>query len=129
MLRLTTGHRVEGWVLPYRPLGPCHAEGCPNKAVASGLCREHYLQRRWQLDQERPTAAERGYDYDWRKRRERFLRANPECVVCGEPATDVDHILSLAQGGTGDDDNLQALCHVCHSRKSARQDGGFGHKR
>jgi 5-methylcytosine-specific restriction protein A len=26
-------------------------------------------------------------------------------------------------------DNLSALCHACHSRKTATQDGGFGHPR
>lgn len=26
-----------------------------------------------------------------------------------------------------DSTNLQALCHSCHSRKTAREDRGFGH--
>jgi 5-methylcytosine-specific restriction protein A len=26
-------------------------------------------------------------------------------------------------------DNVQSLCPMCHSRKTAKEDGGFGHKR
>ena len=37
-------------------------------------------------------------------------------------ATDVDHIIALAKGGTNALTNLQTLCHACHSRKTARVD-------
>lgn len=41
-----------------------------------------------------------------------------------EPATDVDHIISRAKGGTDERSNLQPLCHACHSEKTNREDGG-----
>lgn len=44
--------------------------------------------------------------------------------MCGERATDVDHVLARARGGTNDWVNLEALCHGCHSRKTNRVDGG-----
>jgi 5-methylcytosine-specific restriction protein A len=52
------------------------------------------------------------------------LASHPLCAVCDEPATDVDHIDGNARNN--DVHNLQSLCHSCHSRKTARQDGGFG---
>lgn len=53
------------------------------------------------------------------------LRREPlcrECWVHGRvtEATQVDHIVPLAEGGTNDPDNLQSLCHSCHSRKTAK---------
>lgn len=54
-----------------------------------------------------------------------FLRQHPLCVDpfgvhCGTlvPATDVDHVVARRAGGSERDDNLQALCHGCHTRKT-----------
>jgi 5-methylcytosine-specific restriction protein A len=90
-----------------------------------GYCETHVVVR---VVEERPSPAERGYDYEWRKARARFLRSHPYCEVCGALATDADHRLPLRAGGTHDEGNLQALCHACHSRKTAREDGGFGNR-
>jgi 5-methylcytosine-specific restriction endonuclease McrA len=52
----------------------------------------------------------------------------PDCACgCGQPATDVDHIVSRAAGGSDDHANLQSLAHGHHSRKTVLHDGGFGH--
>jgi 5-methylcytosine-specific restriction enzyme A len=55
----------------------------------------------------------------WKKLRRYHLSCQPLCVVCGKPATDVDHIKPISQGGepwaVG---NLQSLCHGCHSVKT-----------
>ena len=47
------------------------------------------------------------------------------------PATDVDHIIPHKgnEDLMWDEENLQALCHACHSRKTAAEDGGFGNIR
>ena len=79
----------------------------------------------------RATSAQRGYDRQWRKRRKSYLARHPLCVLCDacgyvEQATQVDHVVPLARGGADTDDNLQALCAMCHSRKTAREVWGCG---
>ncbi len=61
------------------------------------------------------------------------LRSSP---LCQDPyqdhpgrvvvATEVDHIVPLAAGGSNTIDNLQPLCRSCHSKKTVKEDGGFG---
>ncbi len=36
-------------------------------------------------------------------------------------ATQVDHIVPKALGGTDDEPNLQAICSACHKAKTARE--------
>jgi len=73
----------------------------------------------------RGSSSQRGYGAAWRKLRHKFLKAHPLCH-CGQLATDVDHILAKAKGGKDEWSNLRALCHRCHSAKTASEDGGFG---
>ena len=81
----------------------------------------------------RASAWRRGYDNRWRKIRAAQLAMEPLCRMClaeGKytPATDVDHIIPH-RGNPRlmyDVDNLQSLCHSCHSRKTVLEDGGFG---
>ena len=71
----------------------------------------------------RPSASRRGgYDLKaWRNLRAMALHRQPLCVACrSKPSTDVDHIVPIAEGGGNEAGNLQALCHACHSRKTAR---------
>lgn len=61
----------------------------------------------------------------WRRLRARILRERPWCEHpgCREPATDVDHITPIEDGGDPwDEDNLQPLCHPHHSEKTATVD-------
>ena len=81
----------------------------------------------------RLSAHRRGYGSAWRERRILFLQRNPLCAHClaagrTTPATDVDHVVAKARGGTDDPRNLQALCHACHSTKTAAEDGAFGRR-
>jgi 5-methylcytosine-specific restriction enzyme A len=71
------------------------------------------------------TPAQQGYDSAWQRIRAAVLRHYPYCVECGAKATDVDHVLPKTQGGSDDSTNLQPLCHACHSRKTARETGGW----
>ncbi|PKH12613.1 HNH endonuclease [Pseudomonas sp. 43NM1] len=60
----------------------------------------------------------------WRRRRATILlRDHYTCRVCGliTDQLEVDHIVNLAQGGSDDDDNLQAICIPCHKVKTARE--------
>lgn len=74
----------------------------------------------------RPSAAARGYGTDWRKLRATLMPPGTPCRCCGKPASHLDHIKPKASGGTDDPSNLQPLCATCHSRKTDREDGGFG---
>jgi 5-methylcytosine-specific restriction endonuclease McrA len=40
--------------------------------------------------------------------------------MCGDRATDVDHIIELARGGTNTIDNVQPLCKPCHIHKTTQ---------
>lgn len=79
----------------------------------------------------RPSPAKRGYGRAWQRQSKLYLQEHPLCVMCAQRgltvvAQHVDHIIPRAEGGADDEGNLQALCHPCHSRKTATRDGGFG---
>lgn len=45
----------------------------------------------------------------------------------GEALVDgIDHIIPRSRGGIDDPNNLQGMCHTCHSRKTAIEDGRWG---
>lgn len=108
---------------------PCRHYGCP-KVVKSrnqqGYCDDHASQRTgWAKTQSRKgNTTQRGYGHTWRKLRIQVLeRDDYLCVQCKAngrltPATDVDHIVNKASGGTDDIDNLQSLCKSCHQTKT-----------
>lgn len=68
----------------------------------------------------------------WRAFRKEFLDKNPLCKNfedCHSFAEHVDHIKRIESEDDKlfyDENNLQALCKRCHSRKTAKEDGGFG---
>ncbi|HKV14528.1 MAG TPA: AAA family ATPase [Reyranella sp.] len=59
--------------------------------------------------------------------RRAYLRAFPVCSVegCGEPATDVDHVLSVQDRPDLrlDPSNFRSFCHPHHSQRTAREQG------
>ena len=113
-----------GWVPTKAPSG-CRRPGCPG-LVRDGVCSVCGPKRRSadaQRDAERGNSAQRGYGSTWRKLRAMVLADQPLCVICLAAghvvsATDVDHIVPKRAGGRDEIDNLQALCHECHSRKT-----------
>ena len=55
----------------------------------------------------------------WQRVRAAVLKASSgRCARCGDPATEVDHVVPLQRGGSGHTDNLQPLCAPCHRRKT-----------
>lgn len=111
--------------MPSMPARPCSQAGCPNRAIpGSSRCEVHAKKRKRESERRRPSAAKRGYDGKWRRIRAAYLRKHPNCVVCDEPATTVDHIISRRDGGTDRWENLQALCHRHHNQKTNQFDGG-----
>jgi 5-methylcytosine-specific restriction endonuclease McrA len=57
----------------------------------------------------------------WAKIRAEVLWENKICQICkSNPATEVDHIKEVASGGEPFAKyNLQAVCRICHKRKTA----------
>ena len=45
-------------------------------------------------------------------------RSNGKCVYCGAKATEIDHIVPRANGGTNSVHNLVASCRACNKKKS-----------
>ncbi len=116
--------------MPRRAGSPCRVAGCAG-VVPGGeaACTAGHGQSRPTVDG-RESASRRGYDARWRRLRVMFLRRHPLCAdpfqVHGGspvPATDVDHVQPLRDGGSNRIDNLQQLCHSCHSRKTAEDVG------
>ena len=114
--------------MPRKPPTPCSQTGCPRLSYAR-FCERHLSEDRKRVDAERDPSVRRGYGGKaWRAIRAAFLEAHPWCSKrgCMKPATDVDHVVSRRRGGSDGDENLQSLCHSCHSSKTATEDGGFG---
>lgn len=81
----------------------CTVTGC-SAVVASGRCPAHKIRR--------PKGR------SWERMRLVILRRDPICTVCHEaPATEVDHVVSLASGGHPTaQSNLRGLCTACNRR-------------
>jgi 5-methylcytosine-specific restriction protein A len=118
--------------MPWKPACPCHWPGC-RELVLGRYCEAHEGEVRRQADQQRGSAAARGYGRKWQAARADFIRRNPVCVACAgrglvAAAEVVDHVVPHR----GDQrlfwsrSNWQALCKPCHDVKTAREDGGFG---
>jgi len=124
--------------MPFAAPHPCKVRGCPG-LTHGRYCDAHVSTRlnerrntgrsnRW-----RDSAAARGFAYLWRKVSKAYLREHPFCAdphklhgVVVVLATEVHHIIDLADGGANDEANLQALCKPCHSRITARASGWGG---
>ena len=79
-------------------LKPCLTCGAP---TSGSRCPAHTLRN--------------GSTRSWRKLRGQILRLDAyRCRMCGQPATEVDHVLPLADGGTDRPTNCRSLCHDCH---------------
>jgi 5-methylcytosine-specific restriction endonuclease McrA len=62
----------------------------------------------------------------WKKQRERVLvRDNYTCLYCGQPATEVDHVIPRKKGGGHDMENLVACCKRCNGLKGSRSQAAF----
>ncbi len=89
-----------------------------------GRCEQHQRQVRAESDARRGHSVKKYNRRAWRDRtRPAKIARNPLCEDCEErglivAATDVDHIDGDETNDA--DENLRALCHSCHSSKTAR---------
>lgn len=95
------------------PAHPCPFPGCRALSPRAGRCEAH----RPSYDQ--PNRIDQ-HGRTWRKIRDRHIREEPSCRACGALATEVDHILELADGGTHERSNLRSLCSACHLTKTGQ---------
>lgn len=115
----------------------CANKRCSNLVMMPGTRCHDCRRLQWaEQDRRRGTSTERGYDRTWRGIRDWFLRRNPTCNRCEEngriiPATEVHHKIPKASGGSDDIENLEALCHACHSAETMKElnRGGGTHGR
>lgn len=111
--------------MPMLPPRPCTAPRCRAMSIKGGRCKEHEP-KAWATSDAK-TATERGYGAAWRKLRKVALERDKYlCQLClangiATLATDVDHIISKANGGADDINNLQCLCRACHKAKTIRE--------
>lgn len=114
--------------MPYAPKRPCTYPGCP-ELTDGGRCEKHRKQNQKEIDARRGSSSARGYGARWQKLREIVLSRDKylcqECKKLGRLAlaSDVDHIIPKSKGGIDEMENLQSLCHRCHSSKTAREEG------
>lgn len=109
-----------------KPLRPCRHPGCCI-LVPGGYCARHRPKDRNQRSAEAKLWRRLYQTKLWLEvlRPQQLLR-EPFCRACAKrglrtPATDVDHI-EPHKGDLrrfSDPENLQSLCHSCHSRKTA----------
>jgi len=109
-----------------KPLRPCRHPGC-GVLVPGGYCAAHQPPRT-DRSEEAKTWRWMYQTGDWKRLRAAQLLRQPFCRVCAGrglrvPATDVDHIRDHKGDWAlfTDPDNLESLCHSCHSRKTARE--------
>lgn len=110
--------------MPTRAKSFCSHTPCPNFTP----CPDHARVAQRAHDARRGTSASRGYGARWQRLRKMVLARDPICKICNrEPSTDADHIVAKPVGRDAME-NLRGLCHSCHSKKTVREDSGFGRK-
>ncbi|MFY2843662.1 HNH endonuclease [Achromobacter ruhlandii] len=115
-----------------RTMLPCRHRGCAALVRTPGYCEKHAGEAvGWKPDRERGNRHQRGYGSDWDRlrllilKRDRYLCQCDECKRTGRvlPATEVDHRIPKAEGGTEEPHNLCAINAECHKRKTAKESG------
>ncbi|WP_425057877.1 hypothetical protein SCACP_24430 [Sporomusa carbonis] len=103
--------------MPRKPKRPCSQPGCPE--LTDGLyCDWHRKDEYKEYNRfKRDAASKRFYGFhQWKKLRQQKLSRDPLCEHCAKeskvvPATVVDHIVPIKEGGAAwDMNNLQSLC-------------------
>lgn len=110
-----------------RPQRPCRAQGCRElHRNGNGYCEAHQDMAAAWGGSRRGSAAERGYGSEWRRLRKLVLKRDGwicRCADCKSTgrvrnASEVDHVIPKAEGGTDDPSNLVAINSDCHKQKT-----------
>jgi len=111
--------------MPSKPKIPCSYKGCAAliESGVGGKCEKHKRVENKRYNSSR-TDAEINKQYKtsrWLRIRKYVLQRDLGlCQICKDaPAREIDHKIEVKDGGDfWDMDNLQALCHKCHSIKT-----------
>lgn len=113
--------------MPAKFKRPCRYPGCPALVLDSSFCADHanagrsYANERADVNPDLARAKAFYKSPQWRRLRAHVLATCPRCP-CGLPATMVDHITPINQGGDKlDPRNLQQMCNSCHARKRQQE--------
>ena len=114
--------------MPPKAKRPCRQPMCPGKTLdVSGFCDKHiHLAVGWSKP-DRGTAEQRGYGWQWRKKRAVVLERDRHMCQCENckgrrlPASEVDHITPKYMGGSDELSNLMAINSVCHQLKTQKE--------
>ncbi|WP_083264625.1 HNH endonuclease [Pseudohongiella acticola] len=109
--------------MPSKPPRPCRSPMCGGLTIKPhGYCDKHeHLHKPWSTG----SAGKGRGGRPWRRKRDRILQRDKGlCQPCRRtgrvsPASQVDHIIELASGGTDADSNLESICSTCHKAKTA----------
>lgn len=112
--------------MPHRALRPCSRSGCPNLTSGRYCQADQHLTKQW--DQQRGSAAQRGYGSKWQKASKAYLAKHPWCAEClragrHTPATLVDHV-TPHRGDMKvfwDSSRWQSMCDYDHNVKRQRE--------
>lgn len=121
--------------MPNRAKKPCRKSGCSG-LVTEGYCERHakHAKKSWSKPSylgAQGSTTERGYGYQWQKRRLLVLNEQPLCQIAqicvqrlGHVALSncVDHIIPIAAGGNDEYENLQGACSDCNEHKARTSD-------
>ena len=111
------------------PKARCAEAGC-SEITEGERCPRHTRSGYFRSTRTRDmTTTERGYGWTWQKRRDAILAREPLCRPCKQAgrvtsATEIDHVVPKAQGGTDQPDNLQPICSDCHEAKTKTERRG-----
>jgi 5-methylcytosine-specific restriction protein A len=103
--------------LPQAAPRACGAQPCSRMAEYRGRCQVHAQAN----ERMRGSAADRGYDTDWRRLRKAKLATDPICELrtrcIGMVATEVHHVISIRDRPDLrlEWSNLRSTCKPCHS--------------
>lgn len=124
--------------MPSKPPTNCKFPSCPALVPPGELyCPEHRRKVDSDWHRDRETTHGRVYTKRWDRARRAFLAQHPLCEECKrqgrvEPATQVDHITPHGMNMDlfwDSENNWEALCRPCHSRKTARETNFTGNHR
>lgn len=99
--------------MPRKPATVCNKPGCPELRPCP---IEGHEPKPWAGSTHNQNR--RGSGWQEQRDHQRILKANPRCYLCGDIATQVDHIVALAEGGPDTDLNKRPICAPCHQAKT-----------